>query len=194
MASIRSISTAKPPERLLPRRSYRASASLTPMTPRRKTLTKTISGTSSTLSSLRQKTSRFSLRKDAVLSVALPAYPQAIDADLIAEGIALTTNQLASTSLHDVTRVRSASKASDTTEFSLPHVRSHTNSTVGEQHSDTDSTLVSYKSSLDHSLFTLESFEPIRTIGTGKSCVRSHKNDRSFCLRNLWSRSSRLRP
>jgi len=172
MASVRSTSTPKPPEQLLSRRLNRSSAS-TGILPRRKlTLNKTSSFTISTITSSppRQKPSQMSLKKGSVgaltsstkLKPTISAIPKA--------SIDLTIDKMSSATITELPSIKPTSKILDTTNISIPQVNSHTNKPVEEPQNDiivTSSSSV--KSSLSDNQFTLQSFDTVRTVGTGRN-------------------------
>jgi hypothetical protein len=147
MASVRSISTSKSPERLLTQRLNRTSNPTATLPPRKLTLPKT---TSITLSTSRQKTSRMPLKKGAIGSTTSPARLNTCSTPT--DNIESTTDKMASTTIHDLHSIRSRSRVSEGTDISISQ--------------DNSTTLLS------NDQFTLESFDTIRTVGTGKNFFR----------------------
>jgi hypothetical protein len=166
MASIRSISTTKPPDPLSIRRSDRSSTPAIPVAQRKLTLSKT---TSNVVSSSRQKSARMSLKKDALGSMTSPSGLDSCDTDTPTDNLNLTTDQMASIKLQDLPPSRSRSRISDIANNSIPQVNH-----IEDQENDKKelSSSSSPKSSISNNQYTLESFETIRTVGTGKNVIK----------------------
>jgi hypothetical protein len=186
MASVRSISTSKPPERLLTRRFNRTATSTTPLPTRRAILTKTTPINVSSANS-RAKSSRMALKKSSVGSSISPARLNLSTSTVSkSNSIELATNKMASTTLNDLPPIRIQSRISDTTNLTISRVNSDTNKSIAEQPNDTSETSASpTSSSPNNSQFTLESFDVIRTVGTGKNLQKFNFLIMFFCSFNL---------
>jgi hypothetical protein len=161
MASVRSISASKPPERLLTRRLNRASTSTIPAAQRKLTINKT---TPITTSTSRQKSPRISVKPGLVASITSPARLNSCNTVTPTNSLELPTDQMASMKLQDLPPIRSRSRISDPTNNSISQINP-----TNEKHNDMNESLSSLKSSLSNIQYTLESFETIRTVGTGKN-------------------------
>ena len=166
MASLRSISTSRPSDRLLGRRLNRTSTSATPVTPRRITLSKTASATpspTSTGTSSRHRSSRTLSQKSARGSTTSPGNLGLYNPALPLDSLEITTNSFASAKLTDMPSVR----ASDLTVVSLSRSHAESNGSFDEQHHKAHETFS------DRNQFTLDAFDVIRTVGTGKHSIAS---------------------
>ena len=151
MASVRSISASKSPERLLARRIQRTSTPTSALSQKKLSLPKT---TSIALSTSRQKPSRMSLKKGSAGSITSPARLNSCNTTISVDNIELTTSKMAITTLHDSPSSRLRSRISDITDTSVSR----------DKHvEDNNETLLS-----NNNNFSLESFDTIRTVGTGK--------------------------
>ncbi len=172
MATVRSISPTKS-DRLLTRRVPRTSSSSTPLTTRKITLSKTTPITLATVK--RRKQSRMSSKKSPVAAMAVPIrlnpFTPIDNNDL--------THKMASTTINELPPIRRASKMSDsttiTTDIPLPQITSDivldhkkTEESHEDVHNETASSSSSRKSSRENIEFTVDSFDTLRTIGTGK--------------------------
>jgi hypothetical protein len=162
MASVRSISSSKPSEHLSTRRVNHTSASPPPIA-QRKVLIHRTTPTS------RQKSSRMSLKKGSIGSNTLPTKLNSSNTIPSLHSLELATDQMACIQLQDLPSTRSRSRISDTAN----NLNSQVNH-IDEQQNDTNessssSSTTSLKSSLSNYPFTLESFQTIRTVGTGKN-------------------------
>lgn len=171
MASIRSISTSRPSERLLGRRLDRTSTSATPVSPRRITLSKTTSVTTSTSSgtSSRHRSSRTLSQKSTRGSATSPGNMSIYNPALPLDSLEITTNNLASTKLSDLAPLG----ASELTVVSLSRNHAESNGVINEQHTKVNEIF------FDNNQFTLDSFDVIRTVGTGKHLLESRKRRRN---------------
>jgi protein kinase X len=171
MATVRSISPTKS-DRLLTRRVPRTSSSSTPLTTRKITLSKTTPITLATVK--RRKQSRMSSKKSPVAAMAVPIrlnpFTPIDNNDL--------THKMASTTINELPPIRRASKMSDsttiTTDIPLPQITSDivldhkkTEESHEDVHNETASSSSSRKSSRENIEFTVDSFDTLRTIGTG---------------------------
>ena len=189
MATVRSISVPKPPERLLKRRLTRTSTSSnTPQTARKVTINKTATVTVTTIH--RRKSSRMSSKKpsnrlrtssNAIHSSTLTLDDPHVD----------LTERMATTTITELPLIRPISKVSTDVDprtmhssyASIPSELVHQEKTLEEsptdenQSSDNEERISSpieptssssRKSSAAAMSFTIESFDVVRTVGTGK--------------------------
>lgn len=162
MASVRSISSSKPSEHLSTRRVNHTSASPPPIA-QRKVLIHRTTPTS------KQKSSRMSLKKGSIGSNTLPTKLNSSNTIPSLHSLELATDQMACIKLQDLPSTRSRSRISDTAN----NLNSQVNH-IDEQQNDSNdsSSSSSLKSSLSNYPFTLESFQTIRTVGTGKNFLK----------------------
>ncbi len=177
MATVRSISPTKPPERLLTRRIIRASASSTPISQRKITISKTTPITVTTIK--RRKSSRMSSKKSSLPLVASPPrFNPSANTSNTPDNHELT-NKMASTTITELPPIRRTSRISDNPP--IPQIDSHTipdHKQNEEPHNDNPvsnnmnetlpSTSSSRKSSAENIEFTVDSLDIVRTVGTGK--------------------------
>jgi hypothetical protein len=181
MATIRSISPTKPSERLLNRRLPRSSSSVAPLPHKKLTLSKTNPITVATIK--RRKSSRMSSKKRTV-SHRINSFTTITN---LSDNDDLT-NKMASTTLDELPPIRQTSVMSDanstTSAIPIPQISSDTildNEEIEEPHDDnpisnkmsetrspSPSPSSSRKSSTENIEFTIDSFDTIRTVGTGK--------------------------
>lgn len=180
MATVRSISPSKHSQRLLNRRLTRSTTSTTPLSQRKVSLTKTTPITVTTIK--RRKSSRMSSKKHSVVSTPT-LMPKRVNSFATTDTESTTdlTFQLASTTLADLPPIRQISNLSETnshttttttTTVALPQIDSdiikQTEENPINETLSTASTISSRKSSTDNNIeFTIDSFEMIRTVGTG---------------------------
>jgi cellobiose phosphorylase len=154
MASIRSASTSKPPERLSNRHLNRTATSITPIAQKKITINKPTKHTTSTS---RQKSSVMSLKKGFIGSATSLAEPHSYTKASPTNSVDMTTDHIASIKLQDVSTSRSRSRISDATHNSLSQINSNEEQQNGQS-----------ESSFSNNQYTLESFDTVRTVGTGK--------------------------
>lgn len=197
MTSIRSISNSRTADRLLNRRLARTSASATPASPRRIALTKTgsvkVSSSAanhknSTHSPL--KSNRMYTHHNSLTSLAPTPIPSNGHATLSPKD---SLESSKSTKIVDLPPLRPSSRSSDVGAIAL----STKQMTVEDEQKENQESVSHSFPSAEYSQFTLDSFDILRTIGTG-----NYSNDRQMSrmimsaffiiCRYLWSRSSRL--
>jgi len=162
MASVRSISSSKPSENLSTRRVNRSSTP--PPIAQRKLLINRPTPTS------RQKSSLTPLKKGSIGSIASTTKPNSSNSMTSSRSLELATDQMAYLKIQDFPSSKPRSRISDTTNNSNSQVNH-----IDEQQNDSNdssSSSSSLKSSLSNYPFTLESFQTIRTVGTGKNFLK----------------------
>jgi hypothetical protein len=174
MATVRSINPTKPPERLLTRRLTRASSAI-PISQRKVTLSKTTPIPVTTIK--RRKSSRMSSKKSSV--TAMPATVRLNSFTATSDNNDLTS-KMASTTITELPLIRQTSRISDTNSItsSIPIPQINSDKQIDEPQDHTpisnninetlSSSPLSIKSSTENIEFTVESFDTIRTVGTGK--------------------------
>jgi hypothetical protein len=173
MATVRSISPTKPPERLLNRRLTRSSTLSTPPSQRKTTpiAVATIKRRKSSRMSSKKKSAAVHLNSITTITT----IPDNND----------LTNKMASTTINELPPISKTSRISDTnsitSNISIPQIQSDTilnNKQFEESHNENpitnnmnetlSSPSLSRKSFSENIEFTVESFDTIRTVGTGK--------------------------
>ena len=202
MASVRSVNLSKPPERLLKRRSTRTSASSTNLASARKpSVAKATSVTVSTLH--RRKSTRTLSKKRSHKTTNSPTRKNSLSSVTDQDLNELTTN-LDNTTITTLPIIRSVQRFSVSTVATAPDL-SPVVSVMDEK--------ISLKSALsDHSVeptasvqlppisprksieeipipFTIDSFDFMRTIGTGKRKFHQDFSNENFHFRNFWTSS-----
>ena len=109
--------------------------------------------TSGTMTTSRPKVSRMPLKKGSLGSHTTPARLQSACLPTSSDTLDITIDRMASATLHDRSRPR----------------KSDVNQPIAEQQDNVLERPSLSKRSFDNSHFTLESFDTIRTVGTGKS-------------------------
>jgi hypothetical protein len=185
MASIRSISSAKPSERLLTGRSTRTSTTFTPLSQTKSTPPKTTPFTVTTIK--RHKSSRMASKKGSIASItssaSLSSFPStttttADNNELINKMASATINDLPpmrptsrmSNSTSTASNMRISQSDSDSVFDNKPidePLNGHLTSTTMREKITSSSS--SRKSSTQDIQFTINSFDIIRTVGTGKT-------------------------
>ncbi|UJR23274.1 hypothetical protein I4U23_026291 [Adineta vaga] len=185
MASIRSINSAKPPDRLLNSRVARASSSIASLSPKKLSLTKTTPIAVATTK--RRKSSRMSSKKTLSTSKTSPGrldlsstFPSTTTTTTTTSQSDEIVNKMASTTINDIpspsnTDLLSAtSTASTMFEFdnslldNRPSEEPQYDLSASANLNETiTSTSSSRKSSTQDIQFTINSFDIIRTVGTG---------------------------
>jgi len=176
MATVRSINPTKPPERLLTRRLTRASSSI-PLSQKKVTLSKTTPITVTTIK--RRKSSRMSSKKSSV--TAMPATVRLNSFTTTTSDNNDLTNKMASTTITELPFIRQSSRISDTNSItsSIPIAQINSDQQIEEPEDHNpilnnmnetrlSSSPLSIKSSTENIEFTVDSFDTIRTVGTGK--------------------------
>lgn len=191
MATVRSISVPKPPERLLKRRPTRTSTSSnTPQTARKVTINKTTAVTVATIN--RRKSTRMSSKKH---SNRLTTSPNAIHSSTLTldDPQADLTERMATTTITELPLIRPLSKISTDVDprtirssfVSIPSELVQQDKSIEEsptnEHPSSDNeergpspaeprtpSASSRKSSAETIPFTIESLDVVRTVGTGK--------------------------
>lgn len=208
MATIRSISPGKSPDRLLNRRLTRPP---TAVSQRKITLTKTTPLTVATVK--RRKSSRTSSKKHSTANSSIPvrvnSFTEMTTTTLLDHNDDLI-DKMASTTLDELPPIRRTSRTSDTpsitAEISLPQINADAindqpqieeplNDTAGSNPlNETSLSSSSRASSAAHIEFTLDSFDTIRTVGTGERMPMLVKNKKLLGLffRNIWSGTTGL--
>jgi len=194
MATVRSINPTKPPERLLTRRLTRASSSI-PISQRKVTLSKTTPIPVTTIK--RRKSSRMSSKKRSV--TAMPATVRLNSFSATSDNNDLT-NKMASTTITELPLIRRTSRISDTNSITssipIPQINSDKQIDEPQDHNPISNNInetlssspLSIKSSTENIEFTVESFDAIRTVGTGKIFLNNlNKKFYFIYLRNIWS-------
>ncbi|CAF2314259.1 unnamed protein product [Rotaria sp. Silwood2] len=170
MASVRSISASKPPERLLKQRLPPASSSTSILSQRKVTLNKKTPIIVSTTPTPRRKSGRTSSKKGAIGPIASPVKLNPTNNNnnnnnnTPTDSIELITDRMASARLDDVPLIRSHSRASYTGNTCISLVDLDSNKPVEEKPNPVDKVSLN---TLSNNQFSLESFDTIRTIGTG---------------------------
>lgn len=187
MATVRSISVSKPPERLLKRRLTRTSTtSHTSQTPRKVTINKTTAVTVTTIN--RRKSARMTSKKHSNRSTTSPNTLHLSTLTLNDDQLELA-ERMATATITELPLIRPNSKLSSDADsitihnslISIPtelvHESKASQDSPTEEHQSSDNeervssppepSASSRKSSAESIQFTLESFDVIRTIGTG---------------------------
>jgi hypothetical protein len=182
MATIRSISASKPPERLLTRRLTRTSTSSSLLPPKKVTLSKTTPVTVKTIN--RRKSSRMSSKKGSIESN-LPLVRHSSFTTITTTDNTELTNKMASTTINELPQIKPHPRVSDAETISNTPVSSTDpdaildNKQTEESHNDNhmsnnlnetslSSSVSSRKSSTENIQFTTDSLDTIRTVGTGR--------------------------
>ena len=180
MATVRSISPGKSPDRLLNRRLTRPP---TAGSQRKITLTKTTPITLTTPVK-RRKSSRTSSKKHSTAASSIPVRVNSFAAMSNISANDDLIEQMASTTIEELPPIRRASRASDTpsinAEIFLPHIDSDAivdqqpheeplNETTASNHlNETFLSSSSQESPAANIEFTIDGFDTVRTVGTGK--------------------------
>ncbi|CAF0899665.1 unnamed protein product [Adineta steineri] len=187
MASVRSIASAKSPDRLLTRRLARVASTITPLPPKKLSLTKTTPITLTTTTIKRRKSSRMSSKKTLTTSITSPGR---LDSFPTIQNTLDNNNELinrmASTTLNELPPIRPSSRISNTnsTISSTPTLRNQSESTLDTTQTEepqnglrssvntndtvtSSSSSLSRKSSTQDIQFSIDSLAVIRTVGTG---------------------------
>lgn len=209
MATVRSISPGKSPDRLLNRRLTRPP---TAVSQRKITLTKTtpISVTTTTTTVKRRKSSRTSSKKQLTAPSAIPVRVNSFTAMSTISTNDDLIDQMASTTIEELPPIRRVSKVSDTPSINveIPHPHIDSNAIVGQQHheeplndtatsnhlNETSLSSSSQESPAANIEFTLDALDTIRTVGTGKTkqTWKIFLFHSSLSFRNLRASSTRL--
>ena len=172
MASIRSISTSKHSENLADRRLNRA-ATTSSIPNAQKKLTANNKSPSIIISTIRRKSPRMSLKKDLTGSTSTAI---SLSNQISNSSYDLPVEQMTSMKVQDTSHRRSRSKPSHTTSNCTAQPHFDTDTSYDGSHTDrSELSSASARSSLNDNLFTLEAFEPIRTVGTGKNILIGRK-------------------
>ena len=177
MASVRSINSAKPTERLL---TTRRSASIVPLSPKKLSLTKTTPIAVATVK--RRKSSRMSTKKSLHTSKTSPGrldvllHPSTSIPDpneLAGQMATATLNEIPSPTFSEVYSTAStASNVFESDSTLLDNRQSeesqHDLGASASLSETVTSTSSSRKSSTQDTQFTIDSFDAIRTVGTGR--------------------------
>ena len=188
MATVRSISASKPPERLLKRRLTRASASSTNPPSRKASLSKASAVTVTTIH--RRKSTRMSSKKHSQRIANSPARLDTSTLFIEPDPLELTS-QMAATSLVELPAIHSASRTPDLYKRSthspeeinedIPNDESQLEDPLSEECPEMNSSNPppppSRQSSAEPVQFTIESFDMLRTVGTGKLCLCLRSTD-----------------
>lgn len=181
MATVRSISPGKSPDRLLNRRLARPP---TAVSQRKITLTKT-TPISVTTTVKRRKSSRTSSKKHSTAASSIPVRVNSFAAMSNISANDDLIEQMASTTIEELPPIRRVSRASDTpsitTEIFLPQIDSDAiiddqqhheeplNDTAASNHlNETYFSSSSQESPAANIEFTIDAFDTVRTVGTGK--------------------------
>ncbi|CAF0726915.1 unnamed protein product [Rotaria sp. Silwood1] len=167
MASVRSISTSKPPERLLKQRLPPTLPSTSVLSQRRITLNKKSPIVGPTTPTPRRKSARISSKKGAIGPIASPVKLNPTNTNTLSDSIELLTDKMASNRFDEVPSIRPRSRASYTGNTSNSLVDSDLNKSVEAKPNLINEASSSSLNTLNNSQFTLEAFDTIRTIGTG---------------------------
>jgi hypothetical protein len=209
MATVRSISPTKHSERLLTRRLTRGSTSYIPLSQKKVTLSKTTPIAVTTVK--RRKSSRMSSKKSSGTSTVLPVRLDSFaNITTTSDNDDLTT-KMASTTIGELPPIRRTSIISNanSTISNIPQIDSdkivdqkrieepQNDNPIANNMNETlsSSTSSSRKSFAENIEFTVESFDTIRTVGTGKTfhfCNNLNKKPCFIFLRNIWSRATCL--
>jgi flagellar biosynthesis/type III secretory pathway ATPase len=181
MATIRSISPPKSPERLLNRRLARQSASTVPLSQRKLNLSKAPPITVTAIK--RRKSSRMS-KKSSVATMPAPARLNSFTTIPTTSENTELTNKMASTTINELPPIRSLSRITDVSSVTsnTPTLQNHSDTVVDHKQIEepqNDNPVVNHiderppsplsrKSSEENIEYTIESFDIIRTVGTGK--------------------------
>ncbi|CAF0847862.1 unnamed protein product [Rotaria sp. Silwood1] len=182
MATVRPITPSKPPERLLSRRSTRGSTIATPRSQRKVTISKTTPITVSTIK--RTNSSRMSVKKSSI-----PSIKPCVRVNSFANITTITdqnesTNKMTTTTITELPPIRRSSKIpdlniitsttpilqddSDIINDNKPIKQSNNDNSILTHTEEISSSPPSSKrSSIQKIQFTIDSFDIIRTIGTG---------------------------
>ena len=192
MASIRSITTSKPSEHLPNRRVNRSSTSIAASS--EKKISNTNNKSSSSIgATTQQKSSRMTSKKDLFEPRTASATIYSTRAIASMDNHEIPSEQMSGLKLHESSpRRRSRSKLSN----SASEISANANiekSLEDQPNSRSICSSVSYKSSTSAPQFTVDSFDTIRTVGTGKTIKSISIVSRSMRhFRNIWSSASCL--
>lgn len=176
MASIRSITTSKPTEHLSNRRVNRSSTSIASSTDKKitnhhtKSSTSIVSNTQQQQQQQQGKSSRMTSKKDLFGPLTTPATIYSSRTISPMDNHDLPDGQMATLQLRGSSPRRPLSKLSSTTSEPLAQAISNSDKSSEEQQANDRSACssASHKSSTKTPQFTVESFDTIRTVGTGK--------------------------
>ena len=194
MATVRSISPGKSPDRLLNRRLARPPTALSQ---RKITLTKTTPLTVTTVK--RRKSSRTSSKKHSTATSSIPVRVNSFSAmTTLSDHNNDLIEKMASTTLDELPPIRRTSRTSDTPSIaagiSLPQINSDAiidqpqieeplnDTAISNPLNETSLSSSSRASSAAPIEFTLDAFDTVRTVGTGKRLTRSGKEKRKTSL------------
>ncbi|UJR25639.1 hypothetical protein I4U23_006990 [Adineta vaga] len=162
MASVRSISATKPTENLVSRRINRTSTTATILPERKLILNKTTSFPIATaMPSVRQKPPRLSLKKSYCEPFISSTRFKSNSLSISTDNVELTTDKISSRASCELPLIKSNTKISNGINRSISNLKS--NKSLEHQ---TDTTITS-QPLLNNTRFTLQSFDTIRTVGTG---------------------------
>ena len=160
MASVRSMGATKPTENLLSRRFNRTSTSTAILPERKLVVSKTTSfPVATTIPSIRQKSSRLSLKKSSIEPNIPSPRLKSSSLTISADSTEITNDKMSSTTFYDLPLIKSTAKNIRPTSYPKP------NKTLEQSTDITPAPSVQ----VDNTHFTLQSFDTIRTVGTGKS-------------------------
>lgn len=179
MASVRSISASKPPERLLKQRlAPTSSVPASTLSQRKLGLSKKTQLVEATPTTSRQKSSRMTSKKGSTGPTPLSTKVKSSNTDIATDNNDLPTDQMASMKLDDISAIRPISRASYAGTTSTSVIDAESIKSVEEKPCDTNEASSLPVINLNNSQFTLESFDTIRTIGTGKNFIENKINKR----------------
>ncbi|CAF0856558.1 unnamed protein product [Rotaria sordida] len=167
MASVRPISASKPSEHLLKQRLPPASSSTSALSQRKVTLNKKPPIVVSATPTSRQKSGRMSSKESPIGPIASPVKLNPSNTSTPTNSTVLITDKMASTTLDNVPPTRSHSSLSYSGNSSISLVDSVSNKSVEVKPNHINKASSSSLNTLINSQFTLESFDTVRTIGTG---------------------------
>ncbi|CAF3969554.1 unnamed protein product [Rotaria magnacalcarata] len=168
MASVRSISASKPPERLLKQRLTSTSTPTSTLSPRKLALNrKTPLVVPTPTAPTRQKSSRMTSRKGPIGPVTSSTKVNSAIIEKKKDTIEAVTDQIDTMKIDDIPAIRPSSRASYAGTSSASIIDTESIRSIEEKPHDINEASSSSVINLNNSQFTLESFDTIRTIGTG---------------------------
>ncbi|CAF2423841.1 unnamed protein product [Rotaria sp. Silwood2] len=183
MATVRPITPSKPPERLLTRRSTRGSAVSTPRSQRKVTISKTTPITVSTIK--RTNSSRMSVKKSSIPSIKPCVRVNSFTNITTVSDKNELTNRMITTTVTELPPIRRTSKIQDLNIITsdIPILKNNSDTIIDHtpiEQSQNDNPISNHideippsspspssRSSIQKIQFTIDSFDIVRTVGTG---------------------------
>ncbi|CAF1218601.1 unnamed protein product [Adineta ricciae] len=180
MASVRSMGATKPTENLLSRRYNRTSTSTAILPERKLVASKTTSfPVAPTIPSIRQKSSRLSLKKSSIEPNLPSPRLKSSSLTLSLDNTEMTNDRMSSTTFYDLPLIKSTAK----------NIRPTSNPRPNKNLEQSTDTRVAPSAQIDNTHFTLQSFDTIRTVGTGTfgrvHVVYHRDTDKYYALKTM---------